>query len=82
LKSDFDFESVWILGEELRPSFGSCPRRRKGKTEPQDELREVGRVIRCRVEHEHNATRGAWGGLTKWHRTGQERGGIRVELLS
>jgi hypothetical protein len=28
-----DFESVLILGKELLPGFGSCPRRRKGKTE-------------------------------------------------
>jgi hypothetical protein len=26
--------------------------------------------------------KGRMGGLTEWHRTGQERGGIRVELLS
>jgi hypothetical protein len=30
-KSNFDFESVLILGKELHPGFGSCPRRRKGK---------------------------------------------------
>jgi hypothetical protein len=82
-KSDFDFESVLILGKELHPGFGSCSRRRRnGKTELQGELCEVGRVVRCGVEHGHNTARGAQGGLTEWHRTGQEQGGIRVKLLS
>jgi hypothetical protein len=55
---------------------------RKGKIRPQGELHEVGRVVRCEVEHGHNAARGTQGGLTKWHLAGQERGGIGVELLS
>jgi hypothetical protein len=71
-----------ILGKELRPGFGSCPMRRKGKTNPLGELCEVGRVVCHEVEHGHNAARGMHGGLTEWHRMGQERGGIRVELLS
>jgi hypothetical protein len=70
-----------ILGKELRLGFGLCPRRRKGKTELQGELREVGRVVQCGVEHGHNTARGARDGLTEWHRTGQEQGSIRVELL-
>jgi hypothetical protein len=70
-----------FLGKELLPDFGSCSRR-KGKIGPQGELREVGRVVRCEVEHGNNAAPGVWGGLTKWHVAGQERGGIRVELLS
>jgi hypothetical protein len=69
------------LGKELLPGFSSRPRR-KGKIGPQGELREVGRVVRCEVEHGHNATQGTRGGLTKWHMVGQERGGIGVELLS
>jgi hypothetical protein len=39
-------------------------------------------VVRCGVEHGHDVGRGAQGGLIKWQRTGQERGSIRVELLS
>jgi hypothetical protein len=71
-----------ILGKVLNPSFGSCPRRRKGKTEPQGELREVGRVVRCGVEHGNNTARVVRGGLIEWHRIGQERGSIGVEFLS
>jgi hypothetical protein len=70
-----------ILGKELHPGIGLCLRR-KGKTEPLGELHKVGRVVRCGVEHGHNAARGAWGGLTEWHTIVQEQGGIRVELLS
>jgi hypothetical protein len=70
------------LGKELHLGFSSCLRRRKGKTKPQGELREVGRVVQCGVEHGANAARVAQGGLIEWHRMGQERGGIRVELLS
>jgi hypothetical protein len=44
-KSDFNFESVLILGKELHPGFGSCLRRRKGRTGPQGELREVSKVV-------------------------------------
>jgi hypothetical protein len=58
------------------------PEEEEGRTEPQGELRKVGRDVRCGVEHGHNAARGAQAGLTEWHRTGQERGSIRVELLS
>jgi hypothetical protein len=29
-KSNFNFESVWILGKELCAGFGSRPRRKKG----------------------------------------------------
>jgi hypothetical protein len=70
-----------FLGKELLPGFGSRPRR-KGKIGPQGKLRKVGRVVRCEVEHGHNAARGMWGGLTKWHTVGQDRGDIRIELLS
>jgi hypothetical protein len=70
-----------FLGKELVPGFGSRLRR-KEKIGPQGELHKVGRVVRCEVEHEHNAARGAWGGLTKWHLVGQEQGGFEVELLS
>jgi hypothetical protein len=70
-----------FLGEELLPGFGSHLRM-KGKFGPQGELRKVGRVVRCEVEHGHNAARGTWGVLTKWHTVGHERGGTRVELLS
>jgi hypothetical protein len=69
------------LGKELLPGFGSRLWR-KGKIGSQGELREVGRVVQSEVEHGHNAAQGAQGGLTKWHTTGQERGGIGVELLS
>jgi hypothetical protein len=61
-----------ILGKELHLGFGSCSWRRKRKTELQGELREVGRVVRCGVDYGHNVARGAQGGLTEWHRTGQE----------
>jgi hypothetical protein len=70
-----------FLGIELLPGFGSRPRR-KGKIGPQGELREVGRVVRCEVEHGYNMARGEWGGLTKWHTVGQKRGGVEVKLLS
>jgi hypothetical protein len=81
-RSDFDFESILLFGKDLHLGFGLCPRRRKGKTGPKYELQEVGRVVRCGVEHGHNVARGARGGLTDYHRIGQERGGIRVELLN
>jgi hypothetical protein len=71
----------FFLGKELLPSFGSH-QRSKGKIGLQGELREVGMVVRCEVEHGHNAARGARGGLTQWHTVGQERGGIGVEWLS
>jgi hypothetical protein len=45
-------------------------------------LREVGRVVRCRIEHGHNAAWGVRGGLTKWHMMGQKQGDIGVEMLS
>jgi hypothetical protein len=41
------------LGKGL-PGFGLRPRR-KGKIGPQDELHKVGMVVRCEVEHGHNA---------------------------
>jgi hypothetical protein len=69
------------LGKELLLGFGSHPRW-KAKIGPQGELHEVGKAVRCEVEHGHNAARGAQGGFTKWHTAGQERGSIKVELLS
>jgi hypothetical protein len=37
-KSNFKFESVWILRKELHTSLGSCLRRKKGGTGPWGEL--------------------------------------------
>jgi hypothetical protein len=51
------------LGKELSPGFGLRQRRKKGKTGLQGELREVGGVVRCGVEHWHNTARGMYGRL-------------------